>query len=167
MHFFGFIIRIYHDARPSECQVHKKHLVLVPRVRQTRKKEQRFQPRICSEKRSVQYITDKHCVIKINLILFDLQLGSQNSYLFIYNTLIKILYMFLALPCSSSGGLRRNCIPPEDEQGNARNVENFNKYIIYKQIRNLCIKLEINQGYTTKHGQPIIKIKKNAFNNQC
>jgi len=33
-----------------------------------------------------------------------------NSYLFIYNTFIKILYMFRALPCSSSGGLRRNCI---------------------------------------------------------
>jgi hypothetical protein len=31
-------------------------------------------------------------------------------YLFIYNTFIKILYMFRALPCSSSGGLRRNCI---------------------------------------------------------
>jgi len=51
--------------------------------------------------------------------------------------------MFRALPCSSSGGLRRNCIyaasgivtrekeaayiqlrrrPPEDEQGNARNM---------------------------------------------
>jgi hypothetical protein len=27
------------------------------------------------------------------------------SYLFIYNTFIKILYMFRALPCSSSGGL--------------------------------------------------------------
>jgi hypothetical protein len=27
-----------------------------------------------------------------------------------YNTFIKILYMFRALPCSSSRGLRRNCI---------------------------------------------------------
>jgi hypothetical protein len=33
-----------------------------------------------------------------------------NSCLFTYNTSIKILYMFRALPCSSSGGLRRNCI---------------------------------------------------------
>jgi hypothetical protein len=31
------------------------------------------------------------------------------SYLFTYNTFIKILYMFRALPCSSAGGLRRNC----------------------------------------------------------
>jgi hypothetical protein len=48
--------------------------------------------------------------------------------------------MFRAFPCSSSGGLRRNCIyatipevaytciqlgrrPPEDEQGNARNMQ--------------------------------------------
>jgi len=43
------------------------------------------------------------------LSLVDLQLA-QNSYLFTYNTFIKILYMFRALPCSSSGGLRRNCI---------------------------------------------------------
>ena len=38
------------------------------------------------------------------------QLDAQNFYLFIYNIFIKILYMFRALPCSSSGGLRRNCI---------------------------------------------------------
>jgi hypothetical protein len=38
------------------------------------------------------------------------QLDIETSYLFTYNTFIKILYMFQALPCSSSGGLRRNCI---------------------------------------------------------
>jgi len=42
--------------------------------------------------------------------LVDLQLDSQNSYLFTYNIFIKILYMFRALPCSSAGGLRRKCI---------------------------------------------------------
>jgi len=46
----------------------------------------------------------------LTLTLVDLQLDAQNSYLFTYNTFIKILYMFRALPCSSSGGLRRNCI---------------------------------------------------------
>jgi len=45
-----------------------------------------------------------------SITLVDLQLDAQNSYLFIYNTFIKILYMFRALLCSSSGGLRRNCI---------------------------------------------------------
>ena len=45
-----------------------------------------------------------------SLTLVDLQLDAQNSYLFTYNTFIKILYMFRTLPCSSSGGLRRNCI---------------------------------------------------------
>jgi hypothetical protein len=40
--------------------------------------------------------------------LVDLQLDAQNSYLFTYNTFIKILYMFRALPCLFSGGLRRN-----------------------------------------------------------
>ena len=44
------------------------------------------------------------------MTLVDLQLDAQNSYLFTYNTFIKILYVFRALPCSSSGGLRRNCI---------------------------------------------------------
>ena len=42
--------------------------------------------------------------------LVDLKLGAQNSYLFTYNTFIKILYVFRASPCSSSGGLRCNCI---------------------------------------------------------
>jgi len=41
--------------------------------------------------------------------MFDLQLDAQNSCLLAYNTFIKILYMFQALPCSSSGP-RRNCI---------------------------------------------------------
>jgi hypothetical protein len=45
-----------------------------------------------------------------SITLVDFQLDAQNSYLFIYNTFIKILYMFQALPYSSSGGLRRNCI---------------------------------------------------------
>jgi hypothetical protein len=45
-----------------------------------------------------------------SLTLFDLQLDAQISYLFTYNTFIKILYMFRALPCSSSGRLRCNCI---------------------------------------------------------
>ena len=45
-----------------------------------------------------------------SITLVDLQLDVQSSYLFTYNTFIKILYMFRALPCSSSGGLRRNCI---------------------------------------------------------
>ena len=43
----------------------------------------------------------------INVTLIDFQLDAQNSYLFIYNTFIKTLYMFRALPCSSSGGPRR------------------------------------------------------------
>jgi len=45
-----------------------------------------------------------------SITLVNFQLDAQNSYLFIYNTFIKILYMLQALPCSSSGGLRRNCI---------------------------------------------------------
>jgi len=29
--------------------------------------------------------------------------------------------------------------------------------------KNLCIKLEINQGYTTMHGQPIIKLHRKIW----
>jgi len=86
-----------------------------------------------------------------SITLVDLQLDAKYSSLFTYNTFIKILYMFRALPCSSSGGLRCKCIyssfltgaqdshlqtvtipqaayiqlrrrPPEDEQVNARNM---------------------------------------------
>jgi hypothetical protein len=47
--------------------------------------------------------------LKIKTVV-DLQLDAQSSYLFTYNTFIKILYMFRVLPCSYSGGLRHNCI---------------------------------------------------------
>jgi len=50
-----------------------------------------------------------HIYMMLNISLVNFQLDAQNSYLFIYNTFIKILYMFRELPCSSSG-LRRNCI---------------------------------------------------------
>jgi hypothetical protein len=50
-------------------------------------------------------------LITYSLTLVDLQLDAQNSYLFTYNTFIKnIPYTFRASLCSSSGGLRRNCI---------------------------------------------------------
>ena len=45
-----------------------------------------------------------------SITLVDFQVDAKNSYLFTYNTFIKILYIFRALSCSSSGGLRRNCI---------------------------------------------------------
>ena len=80
--------------------------------------------------------------------LVNFQLDAQISNLFTYNAFIKILYMFRAVPCSSSGGLLRNCSfptgaqdshmqrvtileaayvqlrrrPTEDAQGNARNM---------------------------------------------
>jgi hypothetical protein len=51
---------------------------------------------------------DDWLTVHRSITLVDFQLDAQNSYLFIYNTFNKILYMFRALPCSSSGGLRRN-----------------------------------------------------------
>ena len=49
---------------------------------------------------------DKHLddwlTVHRSITLVDLPLDAQNSYLFTYNTFIKILYMFRALPCSSS-----------------------------------------------------------------
>jgi len=44
-----------------------------------------------------------------SITLVDLQLDAQSSYLFTYNTFIKLLYIFRALPCLSSGDLRRIC----------------------------------------------------------
>jgi len=53
---------------------------------------------------------DNWLTVHRSITLVDLQLDVQNSYLFTYNIFIKILYMFRAVPCSSSGGLRRKCI---------------------------------------------------------
>jgi hypothetical protein len=73
----------------------------------------------------------------MKLTLFDIQLDAQNSYLFTYNTLIKILYMFRELSSFLTGAqdsrLQRVTIPeaayiqlrrrpPEDEQRNTRNM---------------------------------------------
>jgi hypothetical protein len=67
---------------------------------------------------------DDWLTVHRSVSLVDLKIDAQNSCLFAYNTFIKVLYMFRALPCSSSGytyiQLRRR--PPEDEQGNARNI---------------------------------------------
>ena len=56
------------------------------------------------------FFFDDCLTVHRSITLVDLQLDAQNSCLFTYNTFIKILYMFRALPCPSSGGLRRNCI---------------------------------------------------------
>jgi len=42
---------------------------------------------------------DVWLIVHRSITLVDLQLDSQNSYLFTYNKFIKILYMFRALPC--------------------------------------------------------------------
>jgi len=44
---------------------------------------------------------DDWLTVHRTITLVNFQLGAQNSYLFIYNTFIKILYMFRALPCLS------------------------------------------------------------------
>jgi hypothetical protein len=59
---------------------------------------------------TLQGTLDDWLTVHHAITLVDPQLDAQNSYLFTYNTFIKILYMFQALPCSSSGGLRCNCI---------------------------------------------------------
>ena len=53
---------------------------------------------------------DDWLTVHRSITLVNLQLDVQNSYLFTYNIFIKILYMFQALPYSSSGGLGRNCV---------------------------------------------------------
>jgi hypothetical protein len=56
------------------------------------------------------FFLDDWLTVQRSITFVDPQLDAQNSCLFTYNTFIKILYIFRALPCSSSGGLRRNCI---------------------------------------------------------
>ena len=127
------------------------------------------------------------------LTLVDIQLDAQNSYLFTYNTFIKILYMFRALPCTSSRGLRGNYIyaasgnvtsfltgsqdshlqrvtipeatyiqlrrrPPEDEQGNARNIQRILINVLYVNKYEFCASNWISTKviYTTMHAQPVI-----------
>jgi hypothetical protein len=53
---------------------------------------------------------DEWLTVHRSITFVDLQLDAQNSCLFTYNTFIRILYTFRALPCSSSGALRRNCL---------------------------------------------------------
>ena len=55
-------------------------------------------------------VLDVWLTVHHSITLADLQLDAQNSFLFTYNTFIKIPRMFRALPCSSSGSVRRNCI---------------------------------------------------------
>jgi len=64
----------------------------------------------CLHDSNCSSVLDDWLTVHRTITLVDFQLDAQNSYLFTYNTFIKILYMFRALPCSSSGGLRRNCI---------------------------------------------------------
>jgi len=58
----------------------------------------------------IYYFTYDYWHTNIKYNFFFHQLDAQTSRLFTYNTLIKIFYIFRALPCSSSGGPRRNCI---------------------------------------------------------
>jgi formate-dependent nitrite reductase membrane component NrfD len=62
------------------------------------------------ENKIIIYELDDWLTVHCSIAVVTFQLDAQNSYLFIHNTFIKILYMFRALSCSSSGGLCRNCI---------------------------------------------------------
>ena len=64
---------------------------------------------LCSDMATL-FGLDDWLTVHRSITLVDLQLDAQYSYLFTYNTFIKILYMFRALTCSPSGGLHRNYI---------------------------------------------------------
>jgi len=61
--------------------------------------------------------------------LVDFQLDAQNSYLVMCNIFIKILYIFRALLCSTSGGLRRNCMYA------ASGIFTFCKWLSWHRLR--------------------------------
>ena len=56
------------------------------------------------EIKNITVYLDGWLTVHRSITLADFQLDAQNSYLFIYNTFIKILYVFRALPLLSSGG---------------------------------------------------------------
>jgi hypothetical protein len=58
---------------------------------------------------TVQQDLDDWLSVHSSITLVDFQIDEQYSYLFTYNTFIKLLYMFRALSCSSLGDLCRNC----------------------------------------------------------
>ena len=90
---------------------------------------------------------DDLLTVRRSITLVDLQLDAQNSYLFTYNTFIKILYMFRALLCSSSGGLRRNCIYRVSQEECARLREGVPYVKVYRyNPKHLCLKLN-SYGY--------------------
>jgi len=73
--------------------------------------------------------------------------------------------MFRALPCSSSGGLRRNCIYAASgvvtlcrwlSCAPVKKEWRSNKAKLWCTVNQLSIKLDIKQGYIMMHGQPII-----------
>jgi len=75
--------------------------------------------------------TSSSCVIRYGIFLwFDLQLDALNSCVFTHNTFIKLLYMFQAL---------------------------INVLYVNKQEFSAS-SWRSNQGYTTMHGQPTIKM---------
>jgi len=53
--------------------------------------------RTFSEKLTVITNLDGWLTVQLSITLVDLQLDAQYSYLFTYNTFIKLLYMFRAL----------------------------------------------------------------------
>ena len=61
---------------------------------------------MCIVSRQIVPTLDDWLTVHRSITLVDFQLDAQTSYIFTYNTFIEILYMFRALPCSSSGGLR-------------------------------------------------------------
>jgi len=107
------------------------------------------------QKYNVDWLTVHH-----SITLVDLQLDAQNSCLFTYNTLIKLLYMFRALPRPSSGGLRRNCIYAASGIVTLcrwlscapvkKLVEEFNKCIICKYTKICSSSWRSNQGHNVE-----------------
>ena len=84
-----------------------------------------------------------------SITLVDLQLDAENSYLFTYNTFIKILYTFPAWLCPSSGGLRRNCIYTASGIVTLLKVSCL-KLLYYNLLHCLYVKIDNDKIFTYK-----------------
>ena len=103
--FFSSKSLHHHPHEPNSATL-RMGVAVVP---SSETSEKTYYPRPSSFKDTLMGLDDWLTVHR-SITLVDLQLDAQNSYLFTCNTFIKILYMFRAVPSSSSGGLRRNCI---------------------------------------------------------
>jgi hypothetical protein len=143
------IVRSYSEYHPRVRHIHV-NLEHIDQLERYWDNKGQWSVPSSQEHNNSEYILLINC---IQLTLVDFQFDAQNSYLFTYNIFIKILYMFRALPCSSSGGLRRNCIYA------ASGIVTVCRWLSCAPVKKeFCASIWKSTKVILRYGQPIIKI---------